>query len=115
MRTKPATVASFKPTLSTVSSMPGIDTGAPERTDTSSGRRSPPKEQARHALKFVQIAAQQIAKALGQRALGRIVVATESGGQHERGGHGHADRCHAREVIGLETHFLGRGAGRHSG
>ncbi len=44
MRTSPATVASFKPTLSTVSSIPGIDTGAPERTDTSSGRRSPPKD-----------------------------------------------------------------------
>jgi hypothetical protein len=32
-------VASHRPTLSSVSIMPGMDTGAPERTDTSSGLR----------------------------------------------------------------------------
>ena len=43
MRSMPRSTPSHRPTLSSVSIMPGIDTGAPERTDTSSGRRALPK------------------------------------------------------------------------
>ena len=39
----PATVSSFKPRLSTVSIMPGIENFAPERTETSSGLAASPK------------------------------------------------------------------------
>ena len=38
------------PTFSTVSSIPGIDTGAPERTDSSSGARALPEAQPGAAL-----------------------------------------------------------------
>jgi hypothetical protein len=38
-----STVTSLTPTSSRVSIIPGIDTGAPLRTETSSGRRRPPK------------------------------------------------------------------------
>jgi hypothetical protein len=38
----PATDMSFSPTLSTVSIMPGIDTGAPDRTETSRGSTGAP-------------------------------------------------------------------------
>ena len=41
-RSNPERVSSFRPTLSSVSIIPGIDCGAPERTATSSGRRSAP-------------------------------------------------------------------------
>ena len=39
---RPATVSSLRPRLRIVSIMPGIDTAAPERTDTSSGLSAPP-------------------------------------------------------------------------
>ena len=42
MRTRPWTAAGVQPTSSTVSSIPGIDRAAPERTETSSGRRRSP-------------------------------------------------------------------------
>ena len=39
MRTRPRTAAGVQPTSSTVSSIPGIDCAAPDRTETRSGRR----------------------------------------------------------------------------
>ena len=42
MRIRPWTLAAFMPTLRTVSSMPGIDFSAPERTETNSGVRASP-------------------------------------------------------------------------
>ena len=39
----PATVPSLRPRLSTVSIIPGMDSRAPERTDTSSGLSPSPK------------------------------------------------------------------------
>ena len=42
MRTRPCTAADVQPTLRTVSSIPGMDWAALERTDTSNGRRRSP-------------------------------------------------------------------------
>src|SRR5271165_1938273 len=39
----PSTVFEFVPMFKTVSSMPGIETAPPERTETKSGRRGEPK------------------------------------------------------------------------
>lgn len=43
-RNRPRTVRWFSPTFRIVASMPGIDTGGLDRTDTSNGRRVPPIE-----------------------------------------------------------------------
>ena len=42
MRMTASTVSSLSPTSSTVSIMPGIDTAAPDRTETNKGRRVDP-------------------------------------------------------------------------
>jgi hypothetical protein len=57
-RANASTVSGVSPRLSTVCIMPGIDTGAPERTDTSSGSSSPAP--ARPNRRFVRCSSDSI-------------------------------------------------------
>ena len=63
----PSTVASFRPRLSTVSIIPGIDTRAPERTDTSNGLSASPNFWPTAASTFASAASTCAVRSSGYR------------------------------------------------
>ena len=83
-----------RPTFSTVSSMPGIDTGAPERTETTSGRRRSPRPKPVEASSAATVRAVSSLQ-LCRRAAGGERAAQTSVVEHHRLGHAQAGaaRC----------------------
>ena len=106
MRTRPCTAANVQPTSSTVSSMPGIERAAPERTDTRSGaRRSPnclPVAVSRNAMPSAR-PSRNFCLACGSPS----TMAAQSYRQHEGRRHRHAERGHMRQIGGLGADGFG--------
>ena len=97
---------SHRPMLSTVSIMPGIDTGAPERTDTRRGFLSPPKASPQ-ACSRRRVHSPSAACRIGRAASpSRWCSRHQSGAEHEGLRHGHPGRRHALQVEGLEPHAV---------
>ena len=109
-RARPTTVRSLRPRLRIVSIIPGIDTGAPERTETSSGFVASPNRlpvtRSRRRERGVDLGAQRV----GHVALAEIVDAARAGDREARR-HGHAEIRHLGEVGALAAedrlHVLG--------
>ena len=101
-RPGPSTVASFRPRFSTVSIMPGMETRAPERTETSSGLWWSPKLVADRLLDPRQRRGRpgRAARA-GYCCPCVVVVGADLGGDGEAGRHGQADAGHLRQVGAL--------------
>ena len=101
-RARPAVVASFSPRLRIVSIIPGIDTGAPDRTLTSSGSAASPKPRptaaSSSAIRVAQLGIEPVRPAVGEeRPAGR-------GRDREAGRHRQPEVAdHHAEVRGLAT------------
>ena len=82
--------------------MPGMETGAPLRTETSSGLRRPPKHESALAFDMADALGECIAQFAGTR---RSTPGSggKSGRQHKGLRHGQTGRRHRGEVAGLES------------
>ena len=105
-RRGPRTVSSLRPRLRTVSIIPGIDTRAPERTETSSGSAASPKLLPVDPLDMGDavgdLGGERVAEALA------LVIIERAGRSRdgEAGRHRQADRGHFGEVRALAAEQL---------
>ena len=100
-RSSPGSVTSSRPMFRIVSSMPGIDTAAPERTDTRSGRRLTAEAPVRRLLEDGHAAPEQLVDFRREPSAVVVVGTTELGRQHECRRHRQAALAHPHQVVGL--------------
>ena len=89
---RPCTESSLSPRLRTVSIIPGIENGAPERTETSSGSTSSPRRLPMSASSAVRAVGDLVHQAVGQRVAGGHVGVARLGRDREARA-GPADRA----------------------
>ncbi len=97
---RPSTEASLRPTLRTVSIIPGMENFAPERTDTSSGSWASPRRRPRSSSRRRK-RHRDLYPQLGRQFGGLHVRATRIGGDREAWGHRQADIRHLGKVCAL--------------
>ena len=105
----PLAVSSFRPMLSTVSIMPGMENLAPERQETSSGLAGSPNFLPVCFLDGLERLQLLLPHALGELLAGRQVGVAGLGGDGEAGRHRHADARHLGQVGALAAQ---QGCGR---
>jgi hypothetical protein len=90
-----------------VSIIPGMLSAAPDRTDTSKGRRVPPK---RHPLPLEHLhALDDLApQRVMDGAIACVVFAARVGGGHDRGRHRQPERPHTVDAPRLAADLLAR-------
>ena len=89
-----------------VSIIPGMDTAAPERTETSSGSLGSPKRLPDLRSSASTWRSDLVREPVGQNAAGVHVVAAGLGRDREPGGHGHAELRHLGETDPLAPQQL---------
>ena len=97
MRIRPWTLAWFMPTSRMVSSMPGIDFSAPERTETNSGARGSPNRCSVAASKPADSCGHASAQGFGRRFVAGDDARAEARRQHESRRHVQAKPDHPRQ------------------
>ena len=95
-----------------MSIIPGIETAAPERTETSSGSSSDRRSACRSAPRAGATCSSTSASSPSGRSPSRHVRAAGVGRDREPGGHGHAERGHLREADALAAEELAAAARR---
>ncbi len=99
----PITVWSVRPRLSTVSIMPGIETRAPERTDTSSGFFASPNLRPSAFSMRATLFATPSVEPFRILAVVVVIVIADAGGNRETRRHRQLERGHLGQVRALAT------------
>ena len=86
--------------------MPGIDTGAPDRTATSSGRRGTAEGAARRGFEAREPVRYDLGQIIRQAAATLEILAAERRTQHEGGRHGQTEPRQTEEAIRLGAQGL---------
>ena len=103
---RPSTATSFRPRLRIVSIIPGIETAAPERTETSSGLPSSPKPLPVRSLERRDVLVDLVVEARGDLTSAREVRATGLGRDREPVRDGDAELRHLGEADPLPAEEL---------
>ena len=107
----PATASSLRPRLRIVSIIPGIETAAPERTETSSGSSGSPNRFPAFDSSEAMCSAISASRPVGQLAAGGHVGAAGVGRDREARRHRDAERRHLGEADPLAAEELAPAAG----
>ena len=108
---RPSTASSLRPRLRIVSIIPGIETAAPERTETSSGSSGSPKRLPLRSSSAPRCALDLVLEPVRQRLAVRHVRAARVGRDREPGRHRHAQLRHLGEADALAAEQLAAAVG----
>ena len=86
--------------------MPGIETGAPERTETSRGASGLPSLRSSCCSSRAQLRVDPLHDAGGERAVAQVLAA-DVGAEDEAGGDRHAEADHLHEARALAAEAVG--------
>jgi hypothetical protein len=86
--------------------MPGIGTGAPERTDTSKGRFGSPKKRPVRAPRPFELAFEDLFESVESGEAAVEISAAKTGAEHEPRRDGEAAAPHAHQIVRLRAHHI---------